>query len=104
MRLCSIFAAVLILPLASHATTYDVKDLSELGQLCSHKSFSIGSDGTTYHCTGKLVLLAGDNIVSSLPEKEITLEAAHGIVLEGNNTIGEPNKRISPRTRYRING
>jgi hypothetical protein len=95
MRLCSIFAAVLVLPLASHATTYDVKDLSELGQLCSHKSFSIESDGTTYRCTGEIVLPAGDKIISSLPEKEITLEAAHGIVLEGNNTIGEPNKRIS---------
>ncbi|MDF4917320.1 hypothetical protein P3588_24130, partial [Vibrio parahaemolyticus] len=71
MRLCSIFTAVLFLPLTSHATTYDVKDLSELGQLCSHKSFSIESDGTTYRCTGKLVLPAGDKIVSSLPEKEI---------------------------------
>ncbi|HHF3264156.1 DUF6701 domain-containing protein [Vibrio alginolyticus] len=95
MRLCSIFTAVLFLPLTSHATTYDVKDLSELGQLCSHKSFSIESDGTTYRCTGKLVLPAGDKIVSSLPDKEITLKADYGIVLEGNNTIGEPNKRIS---------
>ncbi|MDW2288396.1 polymer-forming cytoskeletal protein, partial [Vibrio sp. 1562] len=57
--------------------------------------FSIESDGTTYRCTGKLVLPAGDKIVSSLPEKEITLKADYGIVLEGNNTIGEPNKRIS---------
>ncbi|NTU38243.1 polymer-forming cytoskeletal protein, partial [Vibrio diabolicus] len=95
MRLCSIFAAVLVLPLASHATTYDVKDLSELGKLCSHKSFSIESDGTTYRCTGEIVLPAGDKIISSLPEKEITLKADYGIVLEGNNTIGDPNKRIS---------
>ncbi len=70
---------------------------SELNQICStHSSFDIQRTDTT--CHGKIVLPAGDSIISSSPENEVILEAHQGIVLEGNNRIGEPNKRISLRS------
>ncbi|EPW6707030.1 DUF6701 domain-containing protein [Vibrio parahaemolyticus] len=99
MRLYCVIATAMLMPLTAQATVYDVAKPSELNQICStHSSFDIQRTNTTFFCHGKIVLPAGDSIISSSPENEVILEAHQGIVLEGNNRIGEPNKRISLRS------
>ncbi len=90
MRLYCVIATAMLMPLTAQATVYDVAKPSELNQICStHSSFDIQRTDTTFFCHGKIVLPAGDSIISSSPENEVILEAHQGIVLEGNNRIGE---------------
>ncbi|MDF4763191.1 hypothetical protein P3557_08140, partial [Vibrio parahaemolyticus] len=74
MRLYCVIATAMLMPLTAQATVYDVAKPSELNQICStHSSFDIQRTDTTFFCHGKIVLPAGDSIISSSPENEVIL-------------------------------
>ncbi|HHF3172002.1 TPA: DUF6701 domain-containing protein [Vibrio alginolyticus] len=106
MRLCSIFTAVLFLPLTSHATTYDLADIKSNTNVAFCKNGTIHVTGSTYDCTTNIVLPKGDQIINS-SQSSSSLTAHGSITLRGQNVIGSKESPINIKAKgtwLKING